>query len=89
VITRAMAMGKPVIAARIGAIPRLSAKRIGLLFQMGNADEIAHCVRTLYNDPERCKQMGLRGREKATAKYHPEVVYERLMEIYQRASHAV
>ena len=86
VITRAMALQRPVLAARIGAVPEIVDEgRTGLLFETGNVEDLVTKLRTLYADPARCRQMGAAGRAKALSAYSPEGVYTRLMEIYQQA----
>jgi len=86
VITHAMALQKPVLAARIGAVPEIvDEDRTGLLFDMGNVEDLVTKLRALYADPARCRQMGAAGRAKALSAYGPEGVYSRLMEIYHQA----
>jgi len=61
----AFAMGKPVIASRIGGIPELVDEReTGLLFEPGKAEELAKKMRHLAGSPELCLDMGRRGRKK-------------------------
>ena len=86
VITHAMALQKPVLAARIGAVPEIVDEgKTGLLFDMGNVEDLVMKLRALYRDPAQCRRMGMAGRAKALSAYSPEGVYARLMEIYQQA----
>lgn len=86
VITRAMALGKPVIAARIGAVPEIVEDgETGLLFETRNVDDLVSKIETLHPDARRCAEMGQAGLRKAQAQYSPAAVYARLMEIYQKA----
>jgi len=86
VITHAMVLQRPVLAARIGAVPEIvDDGRTGLLFEMGNIEDLVVKLRTLYDDPARCREMGIAGRAKALSAYGPEVVYIRLMQIYHQA----
>lgn len=86
VITHAMALQRPVLAARIGAVPEIvDDGRTGLLFEMGNLQDMVVKLRSLYAAPERCREMGAAGRAKASSAYSSEVVYKRLMQIYQQA----
>lgn len=91
VVTRAMAMKKPVIASRIGALPEIvEDSRTGFLFEMGNVNDLAYKIERLYRDKTLCLEMGREGRVKALTQYSPEVVYGRLMEIYRKVvPHAV
>jgi glycosyltransferase involved in cell wall biosynthesis len=82
----AMMMRKPVIASRIGAIAEIvEDEKTGLLFEMGNVDELVGKIRDLYHDPERCRTLGNAGRMKAETEYGSEVVYKRLMAIFEKA----
>jgi glycosyltransferase involved in cell wall biosynthesis len=86
VATHAMMMRKPVIASRIGALPEIvEDEKTGLLFEVGNVENLAGKILTLYRDPERCRVLGNAGRLKAEREYGPEVVYERLMGIFEKA----
>lgn len=86
VLTQAMALQRPVLAARIGAVPEIvDDGRTGQLFDVGNVEDLVTKLRALYADPARCREMGAAGRAKALSAYSPERVYTRLMEIYQRA----
>lgn len=86
VITHAMVLQRPVLAARIGAVPEIvDDGKTGLLFEMGNIDDLVVKIRTLHDDPARCREMGAAGCAKALSAYSPEVVYIRLMQIYHQA----
>lgn len=86
VITRAMALKKPVVAARIGAVPEIVEDgRTGLLFETKNVPDLIAKIQTLYPDPVRCREMGRAGHAKALSTYSSEVVYRRLMQICQRS----
>lgn len=81
-----MTQGKPVIASRIGGIPEIVDDGVtGLLFEPGNADDLAKKIRHLWDNPDICKKMGAAGRQKALSQYSPEKYYERLMTLYQKA----
>lgn len=86
VLTRAMAMEKPVVASRIGAIPEIVIDReTGLLFEPGNIEELVSCIAELHSDSERCRELGRAGRERALAQYSREEVYAKLVRIYAKA----
>jgi glycosyltransferase involved in cell wall biosynthesis len=62
----AMSHGVPVIAARVGALPELIDDGVnGLLFEPGDARELARKVRRLWDDPELCRRLGHAARAKA------------------------
>ena len=78
--------GKPAIASRIGGIPEIVDDGVtGLLFEPGNADDLAQRIRHLWDNPQLVKKMGQAGREKALSQYSPDKYYERLMSIYEKA----
>ena len=82
----AMSYGLPVIASKIGGLPEIVEDGVtGLLFEPGNAEELADKMKLLWDNPDLCRQMGQAGREKAMREYNEDVYYERLMAAYQRA----
>ena len=86
ILVEAMMQGKPVIASRIGGIPEIVDDGVtGLLFEPGNADDLAKKICYLWNNPSVCKQMGQAGREKTLSQYSPEKYYQRLMAVYRKA----
>ena len=86
VIIDAMVRGKPVVCSRIGGLPEIVDDGVtGLLFEPGNAADLAEKIRYLWDRPALCRQMGRAGREKALREYSPEKYYERLMAVYERA----
>ena len=86
VIAEAMSHGLPVIASRIGGMPDIVEDGVtGLLFEPGNANDLAAKMRHLWDSPELCRRMGQAGREKAIREYSDDVYYERLMAVYLKA----
>jgi len=67
VIYEAFASGKPVIASRVGGIPELVENEVnGLLFQPGNARELASKIEYLAGNPEKVKLFGDNAFQKIT-----------------------
>ena len=86
VVVEAMLYGKAVICSRIGGLPEIVEDgKTGLLFEPGNAEELAEKIRYLWERPELCRKMGEAGREKALREYSPGRYYERLMVCYEKA----
>jgi glycosyltransferase involved in cell wall biosynthesis len=82
----AQAYGKPVICSRLGALPEVVDCGVtGLLFQTGDADELAEKIQYLWDRPDLCRRMGDAGREKFRRSYSPQQYYERLMVVYEKA----
>jgi len=86
VAAEAMSYGLPVIASRRGGLQELVVDGLnGLLFEPGNAEELAEKIKLLWENPDLCRQMGETGREKVIREYSEDVYYERLMAIYKNA----
>lgn len=83
VITRAMMHRKPVIAARLGGVPEIiDDGRCGLLFESGNVAQLTERIGSLYDDPAKCRELGLAGRAKAATEYSLETVYRKWMAVF-------
>jgi glycosyltransferase involved in cell wall biosynthesis len=81
-----MAIGRPVIASRLGPLPELVKDgENGLLFEPGNAEDLAACLRRAVSDPEWAHGMGRAARRYVELRTDPDSHYQRLMEIYERA----
>jgi glycosyltransferase involved in cell wall biosynthesis len=77
---------KPVVCSRIGGLPEIVDDGVtGLLFEPGNAADLAVKIRHLWDRPDLCRQMGEAGRAKALRVYSSEAVYQRLISIYHKA----
>jgi len=58
-VVEAMALGKPVIGSAIGGIPEMVLDgKTGLLFEPGNAEQLATAIKLLYADEELILTMG-------------------------------
>ena len=83
VITRAMQHGKQVIPSNIGAMQSIIDHEInGLLVEPGNSTQLKQAVEKLYKNNEKCKKMGILGREKAKKEYNDAIIYKELMRTY-------
>lgn len=62
-VVEAMALAKPVIGAAIGAIPEMVINgETGILFEPGNAAELAAKINALYHDQHAIEQMGIKAK---------------------------
>jgi glycosyltransferase involved in cell wall biosynthesis len=85
VITRAMLHSKPVIASGLGCFPEIIEHGVnGFLYPPGDIDSLISCIKQVLSDPEISATMGRRGRDKAEREYSREVIYGKLMEIYEK-----
>jgi glycosyltransferase involved in cell wall biosynthesis len=83
VLVEAFACGLPVIASRLGAMADLIDEGVtGLLFEPGNAAELAQRLQWARDNPERMRRMGAQAREQYERKYTPEVNFSQLLAIY-------
>src|SRR5271168_1254844 len=83
VVLEYFAGAKPVIASRIGGLPYVVEEgKSGLLFEAGNAADLADKVRRLRAAPAEGEAMGRRGRQLAETEYGPQKSYDSLMQIF-------
>lgn len=85
-LVEAMACGLPIIASRIGALADLVDDGVsGLLFEAGNAADLAEKLRWARDNPEALRAMGIRAREIYEEKFTARQNYVQLMAIYEEA----
>jgi glycosyltransferase involved in cell wall biosynthesis len=88
-LVEAFAAGLPVIASRLGAMAALIRDgETGMLFEPGNAAELAEKLLWAEAHPEQMDAMGCAARSEYEAHYTPEKNYAMLMEIYSEAIEA-
>jgi glycosyltransferase involved in cell wall biosynthesis len=82
-IIEAMAVGKPVVATRVGGIPDLVQEgETGLLVDAGDAVGLARSLVTLLSDATLRRQMGARARQQANARFRLEQVARKYRQVY-------
>lgn len=85
-IAEAYAVGLPVVASKMGGMSSIiDSGRTGLLFQPGDAEELARKVEWALQHPEELNKMRREARAEFEAKYSAEENYRQLMEIYSLA----
>ena len=83
VVLEAMAFGKPVIGSRIGGIPeQVEDNKNGLLFEMGNVEQLTRKMAILVEDKSLRMKMGRESRKKLEREYSLQDHCEGLLEIY-------
>ncbi len=85
VVVEAMAMGKPVIATDVGAIPDMLAGGCGVVVLPRDTDALRAALETVMGDPVLRRTMGERGRSKAISAYSVEAVFNRLLGIWRES----
>ncbi|OAQ19847.1 glycosyltransferase family 4 protein [Thermosulfurimonas dismutans] len=84
-VLEAMALGKPIIASRIGGLPELVEEgKTGLLFEMGNVEELKEKMLFLWKNKDLRREMGRAARQKAEREFSLEKHCEELLRIYRR-----
>jgi glycosyltransferase involved in cell wall biosynthesis len=85
-VAEAMALGAPIVAARVGGINELLRDGVdGLLHRVGDPDDLAAKIVALLADPGRAAELGRRAAARCERDLHPEVVATRLVAHYRRA----
>jgi len=85
-ILEAFSNGLPVVASRLGALIDIVQDGVtGLLFNPGDAADLAAKIAWANAHPEEMRKMGRAARAEYEAKYTPSINYQMLMEIYEGA----
>jgi glycosyltransferase involved in cell wall biosynthesis len=85
-VVEAFANGLPVIASRLGAVAELVKDGVtGLLFEPGNAEDLAAKMAWADAHPEEVSRMGHAARYEYDTNYTPQRSYDALMDIYRVA----
>ena len=79
-----MSLGKALVATDLGfSVEAISEGYNGYKFPLGNLDSFVNTIRKLWNDPDKCIEMGKNARTDYESKYMPEENYKLLSEIYE------
>lgn len=85
VAIEAMALGKPVIASRVGALSEVVADaQTGLLFEPGDVRGLRQAIARVAEDPVYATSLGRAGRIRAEQNYTPEGHYQKILEVYEK-----
>ena len=83
VLVMAMALGKPIVATRVGGVPELLADgAAGRLVPPGDAAALADAVCGLLRDPDQATALGEAGRRRA-GRYSAPAMVESLAQVYR------
>ena len=86
VIVEAMAMGKPIIATRVGAIPEMLAGECGVLVPPRDADALCAALRLVLSDADLRTALGAKAHDKARTEYAMDKVFEQCVSIWREAA---
>ena len=85
-LVESLALGTPVIASRMGGLPDLIEHgRTGLLFQAGDAEALAECLRRISDKEVDTCEMAANALATARERFSPQRHLEQLLEIYNEA----
>jgi glycosyltransferase involved in cell wall biosynthesis len=83
ILIEAMAAGKARIGANVDGIPQvIEHEKDGLLFEAGNADDLAKKMRVLIENPEFRAKLGRKSRERARREFSEEKYYRNITAFY-------
>ncbi|MCE5253298.1 MAG: glycosyltransferase family 4 protein [Actinomycetia bacterium] len=83
VILEAMALGKPIIATAVGAIPEMLSGNCGLVVPPHDVAALSDAIGRVLSNPEMANDMGARAKEKARAEYGMEQVFDQLVAVWR------
>lgn len=84
-LLEAIAMGKPVIATRVGGTPEIiEHKKNGMLVEPNNVDELVDAILYMLENENEAKRMGAKGAKLISEKFRVEVAVKELEKIYKR-----
>jgi glycosyltransferase involved in cell wall biosynthesis len=77
---------KPVIGAKVGAIPEVIEEgKDGLLVEFGEVDQLVSAIISLLNHPDLVKEMGETGRKKVIDRFNWQKNIEKIEEVFKGA----
>ena len=88
VLVRAMALGKPIVASRVGGVPELLAEgQAGWLVPPADPESLADAITTLLQEPARARALGEAGRLRAP-RYSIDAMLDALVKLYRELAEA-
>jgi glycosyltransferase involved in cell wall biosynthesis len=90
VAAEAMSHGVPVVASRIGALQyTVQDGESGLLFEMGNVDDLADKMALLWHDDELVRRLGQQAFLQANSQFNLDVCFKQHLAVYEKARQTV
>lgn len=84
-VLEAMALGKAIVATRVGAIPEMLGKGAGLLIDRKNKEQLREAIVRVVDDPVLRQQLGAHALLRAQQSYSIEAVFGKYRSIWLRA----
>jgi glycosyltransferase involved in cell wall biosynthesis len=84
-VLEAMALGKPIVATDVGAIPEMLDGMCGQLVKSKDVPSLKTALQLLFNDSHLRTEMGCRAKKKAAENYSIEVVFGKYMALWCHA----
>jgi glycosyltransferase involved in cell wall biosynthesis len=82
-VIEAMSQGVPAIVSNVGGMPELVGDgSAGIVVPPSNVEALANAIRTLYNDRERAKDLGLRGQKRIEEVFNVHTTVEKMHEVF-------
>jgi len=86
VLMEAMSHRRPVVATRVGGVTELVKDRLnGLLVDPGNAEALAHALKSLLEDPEWAMKLGAHGSQILSREFSIEASTRRLSGLFEQS----
>ena len=83
-VLEAMAARKPVIATRVGDVPKvILSEQTGLLIEPGDINRLAQAMARLINDPDLARRLGANGRAHVQQHFSAEAMAESYFRQYE------
>lgn len=86
VVVEAMALGRPILATSVGAIPYMLDGGAGVLVESKNVDALAMALDTLMRDPQKRERMAQIAHSKAMRLYTIDVIFKAYMDIWRNSA---
>ena len=84
-VLEAMAAGKPIIASRVGGVPKMiSDQESGILVEPGDVSDLKAALTQLLQRPETARQFGKRASEVVQARFSSDSMARRYLSVYQK-----
>lgn len=84
IVLEAMVAGKPVVGTNVDGIPEAVIDgETGILVPPADENNLTKAILGLVNDPEKAKQMGIAGRNRAIAEFSSERHAKEVLKVYQ------